>query len=83
VQWEINISMINDAISAEIIRTEEKSENAKIDHIYIKDNKLYMTYISVKAKRMVEIVAEIKDNQMICEPFVGDQSFQIYTLIRN
>lgn len=82
VQWEINISMINDAISAEIIRTEERSEKAKIDHIYIKDNKLYMTYISVKANRMVEIVAEIKDNQMICEPFVGDQSFQIYTLIK-
>lgn len=83
VQWEVNISMINDAISAEIIRTGEKSEKAKIDHLYFKDNKLYMTYISVKAKNMVELVAEIKGNQMKCEPFVGDQGFQTYTLIKN
>jgi choloylglycine hydrolase len=82
VQWEVRLLMNKDAVTGEIIRTNETTDIAKIDHIYIKDNKLYMTYISVKAKNMVELVAEVKGNKMYCEPFVGDQSFAPYTLIK-
>jgi len=82
VQWEINLKMNQDAVTGEVIRTEDNADIAKIDHIYFKDNKLYMTYISVKAKNMVELVAEVKDNKMDCVPFVGDQSFSPYTVFK-
>jgi choloylglycine hydrolase len=82
VQWEIRLKMSSDAVTGEIVRTGDTTDIAKIDHIYIKDNKIYMSYISVKAKNMVELVAEVKSNKMYCEPFVGDQSFAPYTLTK-
>jgi len=82
VQWEILLNVNHDAVTGKVIRTNKTTDISNIDHIYIKDNKLYMTYISVKAKNMVELVAEIKGNKMYCEPFVNDQAFASYTLTK-
>lgn len=80
VCWEIRLSMKNDAVQGEIIRSGEKIDKLKMSHIYIKDNKMMFTYISAKTGQMVEAVGTIKGDVLHFEPFINDEAYKDYYL---
>ncbi len=82
VGWEIKFWMQNDAVFGELIRTGEVIDKRKLEHIYVKNNKIMFTYIVTKSGTLVEGTVTVKGNQLYFEPITGDQVNAPITLIK-
>ncbi len=93
--WEMKFWMQDDAVMGEIIRTsnannpsntsntgDDQISKRKLEHIYMKNNKIMFTYIVTKSKALVEGTITIKGNQLYFEPVTGDYVNAPMTLIK-